>query len=147
VVHQPAPSSRHWRPLAWALVVLLALVLGTVGAFLHAGTVEVLGISLPVGLVLGLVSGAGLIALARQISTSRWGVLVAFLAWFAPVVVLSQQTAAGDIVLAADAYGLLYLAGVTLVGAVGLGLPLASKGAPSAPSVRAGADVDALSTG
>lgn len=107
---------------------LLGLAVGVLGAFVHAATWDVLGISVPIGLVLAVAAGAVVLLLARRWAQSRWGIAVVLAAWLAPVLPLSQVTGEGDLVLAADGPGVAYLVLVTLLGAVSIGMPLASSG-------------------
>lgn len=107
-------------------MVALAVLAGVAGAFVHATRWHIGGVSLPLGLLVAVGGGVAVMVLARGWARARWGLALVFLAWMAPTVALSQQTAAGDVVVAADTAGLVFLGGATLVGAVGIGLPLRS---------------------
>jgi FtsH-binding integral membrane protein len=97
------------------------------GAFVHLATVQVNGFGLPYGLVIALAGLIGLLALAQASAGSRIEKVLVAAAWLVPVFVLSQGRPAGDLVIAADARGLVLLyGGVALIG-FAVGLPVLRK--------------------
>jgi hypothetical protein len=105
------------------LLVALAAVAGAVAGFVHRTTVEVVGVTVPVGLVSALAALAGLTLLARLVGGSRTAVLLVGGAWAVPVLMLSQFRGEGDLVIAEDVWGLSLLGGAALVVTVGVVVP------------------------
>jgi FtsH-binding integral membrane protein len=94
------------------------------GAFVHPATVQVSGFGVPYGLIIALAGLIGLLVLAQWWAGSRIDKVFVAAAWLVPVFVLSQGRPAGDLVIAADARGLVFLyGGVALIG-LAIGLPV-----------------------
>ncbi|WP_129667148.1 DUF6113 family protein [Phytoactinopolyspora endophytica] len=108
----PALSLLLHATLLGALAAV-AVVTAVAGAFVHrwAGGV---GIFLAVG------AAVSVCVLARRAARSRLGIAVVGLCWLVPVLVLAQERPAGDVVIAADTTGLVFLFG----GAIGLAVTL-----------------------
>lgn len=105
--------------LAGLTVVTLAAVLsGVVEAFLVPLRLGIGSSStpVPVSLLLALVGNALLVRAAVRVTRSRLAALGPALGWFAPVLVLGNRTAAGDLVVPSSVVGL----GLLLVGSAAL---------------------------
>lgn len=126
-----SPRARLGRAVGLVCLVLLAATAGTVGAFVHRSTVEVAGLSLPVGLAAALAGLVGLMLLARMLAAGRLAVLVVAGAYAVPVLVLSQFRPEGDLVVAEDAWGLALLGGTALAVTVAVAVPIAAYHGPS----------------
>jgi hypothetical protein len=102
---------------------IVGVLVGVTGAFIHSAAVDVGPVSVPYGLVLAVVGVAALLVMAHLVARTRVGVGAVAAGWLLPVVVLSQARPAGDVVIASDTIGMVFLfGGVVLVG-LGLGLP------------------------
>lgn len=126
--------SSWWSATATVALVLLAAVAGAVSAFVHRSTVDVLGASLPVGLLAGLGALAGLVATARLVAGRRSTVLLVGAGYALPLLVLSQFRPEGDLVVAEDAWGLTLLAGAALVITLGVAVPFPAYHVATAPA-------------
>lgn len=97
------------------LVALAGAAAGVLGAFAQAGPVWSLG--------LAVATPIAVVASARALVPGRTAAVVAFLAWALPVGVLSLQRPEGDLVVAADARGVIFLLLPLVACGVLLGLP------------------------
>jgi hypothetical protein len=120
-----------WSVIATVVLVLLAVVAGAVSAFVHRSTIDVVGVSIPVGLTAGLGALAGLVATARVVGGRRATVLLVGAGYAVPVLVLSQFRPEGDLVVAEDVWGLTLLGGAALVIAVGVAVPFPAYDGPT----------------
>jgi hypothetical protein len=131
--------ARLGRALGLVCLVLLAATAGAVGAFVHRTTLDVSGLTVPVGLAAALSGLVGLLLLARMLAAGRGGVLVVAGAYGVPVLVLSQFRPEGDLVVAEDVWGLALLGGAALVVTVAVAVPIAAyHGTPRGASDGAG---------
>lgn len=121
------------------LLVVVAAVVGAVSGFVHRTTVDVAGVTVPVGLVASLGGLAAVVMLARVLGKGRAAVLVVAAAYAIPVLVLSQFRPEGDLVVAEDAWGLSLLGGSALVITLAVAVPFSSydEVQTAAPGVRA----------
>ncbi|NEE00521.1 DUF6113 family protein [Phytoactinopolyspora halotolerans] len=99
----------------------IAVVTAVAGAFVHRW-------SAGIGLFLAIGAAVGVCVLSRRVARSRLGIGVVGLSWLVPVLILAQQRPAGDVVIASDATGLVFLFG----GAIGVAVTL-GMGANRAP--------------
>lgn len=132
--------SRLRRGSSLALLTMLAAVAGTVAGFVHRSTVEVVALTVPVGLLAGWAALAGLVLAARVLGGNRAAVLLVGAAYGLPVLLLSQFRPEGDLVIAEDVWGLSLLAGTAVVITAGVTVPFA----PYSGTTRG---TDAVSTG
>jgi hypothetical protein len=118
-----------------ALVALTAVgfVTGIVGSFIHPYAVHLLGVGVPVGLVLALVPAVATYLLAGWLLRNRLAVLAPGAGWLVPVLVFSAPRAAGDLVVAANAAGYVFLLGGSALIGLGVALPYGSRGAALRP--------------
>jgi hypothetical protein len=104
--------------LVLALAALAGLAVGVVGTFLH----RIFVLHLPVGLVAGLALSVAVMVYATAVVASRVGAVAAFLGWLLAVASLSLARPEGDVVLAAQPVGYVWLFGGTLIGGLCIGL-------------------------
>ncbi|MGH8829370.1 MAG: DUF6113 family protein [Jiangellaceae bacterium] len=107
--------SRTASVLSITALSVLAVLVGMAGSFMHRWASGA-------GVVLALGAMVGLMALARRWAGSRAGMAVTAIMWLVPVVVLAQTRPEGDMVIAGDARGLVFLFGGVLCVGIGLGL-------------------------
>lgn len=128
----------------WVLVValvLVGLVLGLAGAFVQAQRAIV---DLPWGLTaipwgvpivwIALVSG---IRGGAWLVRSRWGAWAVAAGWLAATVLLSTETASGDVALSGGGRQLTYLLGGVILASAAASLPLPRGTEPPAPGRNA----------
>ena len=131
----PAASRSSLRSAtATTGLVLLAVAAGAVSAFVHRSTVDLAGVSLPIGLVAAMGALAGLVATARLVGGRRSTVLLVGAGFALPVLVLSQFRPEGDLVVAEDVWGLTLLGGAALVITLGVAVPFPAYHEPTAPA-------------
>lgn len=119
-----------------ALLVLLAAVgvtAGVVGSFVHDFAVDVLGLGLPVGLVLALGLAAAAYLLAGWTMRNRLAVLAAGAGWLVPVLTLSMPRPEGDLVVAANLTGYVFLLGGSILVGLAVVLPYGSRESAKRP--------------
>lgn len=118
------------------LLVLLAVagaVAGVVGSYVHDVSVEVLGLGLPVGLLVGLGTTAAVCLLAGWLVGNRLAVLAPAAAWFVPVLVLSTRRPEGDLVIAARPAGYVFLLGGSVLIGLVIAMPYGHRRPPARP--------------
>jgi hypothetical protein len=123
------PWTRVERGWAYALVLLLTVLLALWGAFLVPFRVG--GTLVPVSLVIAVV-GNVLVGRAGARVAGSTGAVVPGLLWVAVTLVLSSRRAEGDVVVPGDAVGLAFLLTGALASAVAYGAavlrPVADEG-------------------
>jgi hypothetical protein len=100
---------------------------GVCAAFVNTSSGRLGPVPVPFGLILGLSGLVALVVLVHVTARSRIGVVLVSAGWLAPVYVLSQKRAAGDVVIAGDGPGLVLLFGGVIVIGIGLGFPPAGR--------------------
>jgi hypothetical protein len=110
--------SRPLRTLAYALVLLLTLLLAVWGAFLVPFRVD--GIPLPVGVLIAL-TNAPLCRVGGDLLGRREGAAGPLLLWAAVAFVLSTQRREGDLIVTGGLRGLAFLLVGLLAAAVAVG--------------------------
>ena len=105
------------------LLTLAAAVVAVCGTFVHLSIARPAGLAVPYGLMLALLGVAALVILAQAAARSRIGKGVIAAGWLLPVIVLTQTTGAGDVVIVGDIRGLSYLFGGVILLGVAIGLP------------------------
>lgn len=105
--------------LAWAVVAaglgILSFVVAVTGAFFHRW-------ASPIGLILAIGSVVGVCVFARYAVRTRVGLTIVGLLWVVPVLILAQPRPAGDVIVAGDPAGLIFLFGGVLALAVTIGV-------------------------
>lgn len=111
-----APSEPDHRPRSRAVVVATALVLvviglelGYLGGFLTLSAPRVLGVSIPVGPLVGLLGNLAVGRWVVQATGVRATVVALAVGWLVAVVPLSTTRAEGDLVITNDGKGLAFL--------------------------------------
>lgn len=135
------PLSGVRRGAGLALLTVLAAVAGAISGFVHRSSVEVVGMSIPVGLLAGWAAVTGLVLAARVVGGNRAAVLLVGAAYSLPVLLLSQFRPEGDLVVAEDMWGLSLLAGTAVVVTAGVTVPFApysgtTRGTDAVPPSR-----------
>lgn len=122
------------RVLGAVVAAALGIGVGLLGAFVHSVSVRALGISAPVGLLPALVGLGALLVVTGTVLRSRLALLAPAAGWAVAVFPMAVPRPEGDLVVAANAAGYLFLLG----GAVLIGgcLTLPYGGAPSGRVVR-----------
>jgi hypothetical protein len=108
------PAAVVVRVLAAALA---GAAVGLLGSFYSRAYVPVAGLDVPVGLPAALVTTALAVALAGALSGARRVAAAASLGWLGSVLVLAGGRPEGDVVVAGDTTGLVWL-GVGVVAAI-----------------------------
>jgi hypothetical protein len=107
---------------------VLGAVAGVLGAFVHAMSVEIGGVEIPVGLPLALGAAGAVFVLAGWLLRNRLAVLAPAVGWLIPVLVMAAPRAEGDLVVAGNLSGYLFLlGGATLIG-LAIALPYGNRG-------------------
>ena len=112
------------------LLAAIGAAAGIAGAFVHDLSVDIVGIGLPVGLPLALALAAAAHVLAGWVLRSRLAVLAPGAGWLVPVLVLSVPRSEGDLVVAANPAGYLFLLGGSVLIGLGVALPYGSRQRP-----------------
>lgn len=110
----------------------LGFAVGAVDAFMQARTLEI-GVRLPVGAVLAVAVLGGVALSAGLCTRSRIGLGVVALGWVVSVVLFTSPRAEGDVIVAADVPGYLYLFGGVLMLAALSAIPFAALGGADKP--------------
>jgi uncharacterized protein DUF6113 len=118
---------------------LLGLCIGVAGSFVQAMDTYVVGVRVPWGVVLAIVSIGALLVVARVTGASRWAVGLAMFGWLCGVIPFTFQRPEGDLVISSGATGLVFLAAGVVIAGVGLG-----ASAPSAKSVESRTESDSI---
>lgn len=106
---------------------IAAFAAAIAGAFVHPATAQMGGMDIPYGVVIALAGLAAVMVIAHAAVASRAGKALVAMGWLAPVFVLSQARSAGDLVVAADLRGLVFLYGGVLLVGIFVGLPVARR--------------------
>ena len=123
----PPPVLASWSGPGQAVALLVGVVVGAgiglVATFQSRAYVGVAGLDLPLGLPAAVLLSALVVAAGGLLGGSRRGAFAVALGWFAAVVVFAGGRPEGDVIIAGDNLGLVWL---------GLG-PLAVGGAAALP--------------
>jgi hypothetical protein len=103
---------------------LVGLLLGFAGAAGQWWTVEVAGVDLPVGAVLGLVTAALVVRAAAWWVGSRAGAIAGSVGWLAATLALGTTSPSGDLILSSGTRQVAYLVVGSMVLAACCGFPL-----------------------
>ena len=130
------------------------LLIGCAGSFVQETVLRVGGAAVPVGLVAALaVTVAGVAGAGRGVG-SRTGAAVALAGWLVAAIAVSLPRPEGDLVVAADATGLVWLYGGALLGGACTFPPYAagrmtrsSRAGAQAPVAMRTTDTDSTAAG
>lgn len=111
------------RIVTAVITLVLGAVYGTVGTVAHTLTVKPLGISLPYGLVLGLIGTLALLIGLRLVIAERLPSVAAGVGLVGTVALFSFSSPGGSILISQGLPGLIWLFGVPLIAAVVLAWP------------------------
>jgi hypothetical protein len=114
------------RVAGLVLLAAVGTVTGVAGSFLHDVSVEVLGVDLPLGLAAALVAAFAAYVLAGWVLRNRLAVLAPGVGWLVPVLALSLPRPEGDLVVAANLPGYVFLLGGSAMIGLGIALPYGS---------------------
>ncbi|HEX6233628.1 MAG TPA: DUF6113 family protein [Jiangellaceae bacterium] len=104
-----------------------AFTAAVAGTFVHPATARMGGMDIPFGVVIALAGLAAVMVIAHASVPSRADKAIVAVGWLAPVFVLSQARSAGDLVVAADLRGLVFLYGGVLLVGIFVGLPVVRR--------------------
>jgi hypothetical protein len=110
------------RIVSAVLLVLAGAVFGAIGTIAHGLSVT-WGVPIPLGLIGSLAAYAALLAGLRLLGHSRLPALLAALGAIAVILLFTQQSAGGSVLIPNDLPGQLWLAGPILIAAVALAWP------------------------
>jgi len=122
---------RTGRLLALLLAGVLGGGVGVLATFQARHVVVVSGAAVPVGLVPALVGTAAVVVLAGALVGSRVAAAAAAAGWLAAVIVISAGRPEGDVVIAGDTEGLVWLGLGALAASVPVALPYRPTGGGS----------------
>jgi hypothetical protein len=111
------------RVVLYLLLAVLGTVVGVAGAFVHHVRLPVGGASIPVGLVLALVTGTVLAVAGGLLTCSRLGAGLVAGPWLLAALPFAAQRPEGDLVISATPIGYAYLLGTSLLGAMTITVP------------------------
>jgi hypothetical protein len=101
---------------AHAGALVCGLLAGCAGSFLQEGVLRVAGTALPVGVVAALALTVCVVAGAGRRLASRTGAAAALAGWMVATIAVSLPRPEGDVVVAADVAGFVWLYGGALLG-------------------------------
>jgi hypothetical protein len=110
------------RIVTYALLFLAGAVIGGVGTIAHQSTLHA-GIDWPWGLVVSLVAFTSMLAGLRLLAGSRIPALIAALGTILVVLLFTQQSAGGSVLIPNGVLGEVWLAGPIVIAAIVLAWP------------------------
>lgn len=136
-----APAPRH--PTTRLLLNLgglgMGLLVGSITTVVHQSVVEVAGVEIPWGMILGLLVVAGFLVGLRIVVEDRLVVLVAALGLVGMVFLLSQRSTGGSVLVPNNLWGMIWAIAPTLIATVVVAWP-------KLPERRRGANKAATAT-
>jgi len=111
------------RVVLYPLLALLGAAVGVAGAFVHHLRLHVFGASLPLGLLLALLTGVGLAVAAGLLTHSRIGAGLVAAPWLLGALPFASERPEGDLIIAGTPIGYAYLLGTALLAATTVTLP------------------------
>ncbi|MGO4533969.1 hypothetical protein [Leifsonia sp. 2MCAF36] len=110
------------RIVSAILLVLIGAVFGAIGTIAHQISVT-WGIGIPLGLIASLLAITALLVGLRLLGHSRLPALLAALGAIAVILLFSQQSAGGSVLIPNDLAGQVWLVGTILVAAIVIAWP------------------------
>ncbi|MEN2737226.1 hypothetical protein ABCS02_05490 [Microbacterium sp. X-17] len=110
------------RILYAVLLVLAGAAIGGIGTVAHQLTVT-WGVTIPLGLIGSLLCFTALLVGLRLLADSRWPALCAALGAIAVILVFTQQSAGGSVLIPNNLWGQIWLVGPILIAAVVVSWP------------------------
>jgi hypothetical protein len=118
---------------ALMFAVLLGMVVGVYGSFVHQMQPRVGSVSLPAGLLLALAAELGLLVSTGLLLRSRFAVLAPAAGWLLTAFVFAVPRREGDLVVTSAAVGYLFLLGGSLLIGLALAMPYDVRRRPRPP--------------
>lgn len=110
------------RILYAVLLVFVGAAIGGIGTVAHQLTVT-WGVTIPLGLIGSLLCFTALLVGLRLLADSRWPALCAALGAIAVILVFTQQSAGGSVLIPNNLWGQIWLVGPILIAAVVVSWP------------------------
>jgi hypothetical protein len=117
------------------LLVVAGAVIGGIGTIAHQITVSWGGVDIPLGLVASLLCFTALLVGLRLLGDSRWPALCAALGTIAVILLFTQQSPGGSVLIPNNPMGVVWLVGPILIAAIVLAWPDV-RGGPAARNLR-----------
>ncbi|KRC49715.1 hypothetical protein ASE16_13545 [Leifsonia sp. Root227] len=114
------------RIVNYVLLFLVGAIVGAVGTVAHPTTVT-WGVSIPLGLIGSLTAYTAMLVGLRLLGTSRIPALVAAIGAILAVLLFSQKSAGGSVLIQNDLLGQIWLAGPIVIAAIVMAWPDLSK--------------------
>jgi hypothetical protein len=107
-----------------AVLLVLGLLFGFIGALAQTQTVLVGSVRLPTGMLMALVATVLVARAGAWWQGSRLGAITFSVGWLAATLMMGSESAAGDLILSAGTRQMSYLIGGTILLAAACGFPL-----------------------
>jgi hypothetical protein len=111
------------RVALYLCLALLGAALGVAGAFVHHVRLHVLGVSLPLGILLALLTGLGLAVAGGLLTRSRLGAGLVAGPWLLGALPFASERPEGDLIISGTPFGYAYLLGTALLATIAVTLP------------------------
>ena len=121
------------RIVNYVLLFLVGAIVGAVGTVAHPATVT-WGVSIPLGLIGSLAAYTALLVGLRLLGANRIPALVAAIGAILAVLLFSQKSAGGSVLIQNDLLGQLWLAGPIVIAAIVMAWPDLSKARRAQPA-------------
>jgi hypothetical protein len=118
------------RIVNYVLLFIVGVVIGGVGTIAHQSVWKVGDISLPWGLFLSLLAYTALLVGLRLLASGRIPALIAALGTIAVILLFTQKSAGGSVLILNDLLGQIWLAGPIVIAALVMAWPDLSKNRP-----------------
>ncbi|WP_431277590.1 DUF6113 family protein [Leifsonia poae] len=115
------------RIVNYLLLFIVGVVVGAVGTIAHQSTWKVGSVTIPWGLVLALVGYTALLVGLRLLSRSRIPSLIAALGTIAVILLYSQQSAGGSVLIQNEVLGQIWVVAPIVIAALVMAWPDLSK--------------------
>ncbi|MET0295898.1 MAG: histidinol dehydrogenase [Microbacterium sp.] len=102
------------RAGTWVVALLVGAVYGLAGTIAHGYTV----VGIPVGLVLGILGSAALLAAVRLLTADRWAALATGLGMMAATLVFSGRGPGGSVIVPESSLGVVWTLAVPILIAI-----------------------------
>jgi hypothetical protein len=123
MLEQPSRPSRWRRIIACAGALAIGAFVGSVTTVVHQNDADVLGITLPWGMLLGLVAITGFLVGLRIVTQDRIVVLFAAFGVVTMIFVLSQKSPGGSVLVPNNLWGTIWAIAPALLATVVLVWP------------------------
>lgn len=117
------PDSFAGKLFLWLGALAMGLLVGSITTTVHQNTVDVAGVEIPWGLILGLAAVAGFLVGLRLLVDNRWIVSLAAIGVVSMVFLLSQESPGGSILVPNNLWGTIWALAPTIVAIVVIAWP------------------------